>query len=165
MMDVSLHANLSDLEKQALKEYLKAALRNDQLAARWPLDSIAVYVDGKAYTTRANTSWQITDPYVYLGRNYLHEFPKGKALAILICIAQLLPEDAEVNTWISNALSKYLIEEFNQLRKGLIVAEVPAKGLAFTKDNQFAALLDDTWYLGNGVAVDVTGDEWTRCTL
>lgn len=164
-MDVSLHANLSDLDQQALKEYLKTALRNDQLAARWPLEAIAVYVDGRAYVTRANTFWQITDPYVYVGRNYLNGFPKGKALALLICFAQLLPEDAEVNTWISNALSKYLIAEFNQLRKGLIVAEVPAKGLAFTKDNQVAALLDDTWYLGNGVGVDVSGDEWTRCTL
>ena len=165
-MDVSLHAKLSDLEQQALKEYLKYALKSDHLAARWSLpNNIAVYVDGVAYVTHPNTTWQMTTPYIYVGRSHLGEFPKGKALAILICIAQLLPDDAEVNTWISNALSKYLIEEFNQLRKGLVVAEVPAKGLAFTKDNKVAALLEDTWYLGNGVQVDVTGEEWTCCRL
>jgi len=167
-MNVSLHRELDPEEKRLLRDYLYTALHSDQYAARWNLNKrIAVVVDGQTYLTYGDSNvWAMSDPWLQMGRTRLDHFSKGKALAILICLSQLLGDDAEVATWVSNALSSYLIQEFNQLRKGLVVvADVPAEGLAFTKDNQLAALFGDTWYLGNGVEIDTAGEEWTRCTL
>ncbi len=155
-------------QKRSLNLFLRAAFVHTELCAAWPSDiSLAIYLDGQAHIIYQHSYWTQSAPYLYIGRtNSQTEYPKGKRLAVLLTLVQLCDdEDGSLTLLASQALSRYLLSEYNQARKSLVVADVPAKGLAFATDNRVAALLDSEWFLPGGETVDVSGAEWTVCKL
>lgn len=168
----SLQAELEPAEKTALGRWIKGVLDNPTGDNRFPnslQDKIAVCYQGQLRLLREER-WMESPPYLYLGRaDRLGErvnVPVSHRLAVAMTLMQMVEPTEELKGAARAALGRYLLGEYQELSKGVVViSKKKPEGLAFSAD-KVAAKIGDEWVLPTtGEPVKVDGGEWTICSM
>lgn len=168
----SLQAELEPAEKTALGRWIKGVLDNPMGDNRFPgslQDKIAVCYQGQLRLLR-DERWMESPPYLYLGRadrtGDRVNVPVSHRLAVAMTLMQMVEPTEELKGAARAALGRYLLGEYQELSKGVVViSKKKPEGLAFSAD-KVAAKIGDEWVLPTtGEPVKVDGGEWTICSM
>jgi len=164
-MRYGLIPTLEPHEREALQGWLRAVLASPRLVSntpRYPLiaGKIGIYENGLARQISPGI-WERTDGYhIYVGQENSGGGPGLlERLGIIAAIISAVGMWAEFTDTFSTALSRSLLESYNEMMGGLVAVRggTPATGLAFSGDRRQAAARfgEDGYFLPNGEAVTV----------
>lgn len=168
----SLMTELEPAEKTALGRWIKGVLDNPTGDNRFPgglTDKIAVCYQGQIRLLR-DERWIESPPYLYVGRSDRTservQVPVSHRLAVAMTLMQMVEPSEELKGAARAALERYLLGEYQELSKGVVVvSKKKPEGLAFSAD-RVAAKIGDEWVLPTtGEPVEVTTGEWTICSM
>lgn len=167
-MNISLLPELSGAEKEMVKGWLVRVLVHNRLSdssSRWPLavGRLGVYIGGVMKPLGSGV-WDIgpNSGILYLGSDN-PTGPLADRLGVLAAVITLCGLWDELLDAYSTAVSRVLLESYNEMMQGLLVSRGGrrAVGLAFSADRQQVAarMGEDGYFLPNGEQAQVD-DTW-----